>query len=133
MKYLGLDNRTYIINISDYLNKPLYKSKLHLKVRELIKSYYGLSKTLEEVSIKGFPRGKTLYLDFFIPNLKLVIEANGNQHTEHVGYFHSNKAKFLLAQNNDRLKKEWAELNGFKFIELFWNETEDEWRKKLCG
>ena len=68
-----------------------------------------------------------------MPYLGIVIESSGQQHILHVPHFHKTKSDFLLAKNNDRLKREWAELNGFTLYEFFWNESEEDWRKKLNG
>lgn len=133
MKYVGLNGREYKINPSNYLDKPPNKSKLHLQVREFLQSYFKMQTILEEVGISGFPKGKTLYLDFFLPNLSLIFEGNGLQHTEHVYHFHPTKSDFLLAKHNDRLKREWATLNNFTLYEFYYNETEEDWRKKICG
>ena len=133
MKYIGLNNRSYSINTSQYLNRPKNKSKLHLQVREFLQSHFKMQALLEEVGISGFPKGKTLYLDFFLPNLSIVCEANGLQHSEHISHFHPTKADFLLAKHNDRLKKEWAELNNLTLIVFSYNETQNEWINKLQG
>ena len=131
MRYIGLNSREYKLNLTEFLPKTDKKSSLHLNVREFLKSNFPLEQILEEVSINGFPKNKTLYLDFLLPISKIIVEAHGQQHCSHISFFHSNKVKFLLAKNNDRLKKEWANLNGFTLYEFYWNESEEQWIIKL--
>ena len=40
---------------------------------------------------------------------------------------------FLKAQKKDREKVEWCELNNIKLIELPYNESTDEWTKRLSA
>ena len=51
-------------------------SELHVRVREFLKKQFPACQVLEEV----FLPGDQLYLDFYIPNLKLVIEIDGGYH-----------------------------------------------------
>ena len=38
---------------------------------------------------------------------------------------------FLKARANDSRKKEWCEMNKIKFIELPFDEEDDEWTRRI--
>ena len=59
------------------------------------------------------------------------IEVQGQQHDEYIPHFHKSKREFVAAQHRDRLKLEWCELNEITLIYFRWDETTDEWRRKL--
>jgi very-short-patch-repair endonuclease len=80
---------------------------------------------------KTATRKSTLKADFFIPVRKLIIEVHGEQHTEFNNFFFKSKMDFYKAQARDRDKKQWCEINNFELIELFHNESIEEWRSKI--
>ena len=106
------------------------KSGPHLLVRTLLHSIFPSTQILEEVAIP-VKRGQTLYLDFYIPLFKIVVEINGAQHRQFVPHFHGNQAGFAQSKRRDANKKQWCELNSLKYIVLDDNEDEDTWRMKL--
>ncbi len=133
MKVYDLDGKQSVLSLGGYQvdgSQTRPRSELHLKARDIIKEAYPLYSILEEVPIT-IKRGNTVYLDFFLPQLKMSIEVNGRQHFECVIHFHGSLAGFKLQQKNDRLKREWLDLNGIKLIEFNYNETEDQWKNKL--
>ena len=38
---------------------------------------------------------------------------------------------FYRAQGRDRTKREWFQLNDLALIELFFNETDEQWKERL--
>ena len=112
-------------NILD--NRP--RSDYHKIARQLILEIYNLVLVLEEVDFKP-NSSTTLYLDFYIPTYKICIEVHGEQHYKFTPFFHKTKLDFLKAQKNDRVKKDWCELNGITYIELPFNEQET-WKTRL--
>lgn len=70
--------------------------------------------------------------DFYIPDLGIVIEVHGAQHYKYNKHFFKTEEEFARAQRNDEIKKEWAELNEFVFIELPYNKTK-EWGDIIDG
>jgi hypothetical protein len=89
---------------------------------------------LEELILPGTKtstRKSTLKADFFIPVRKLIVEVHGRQHTEFNNFFFANKMEFYKAQARDKDKKTWCELNELILIELFENESIEDWRDKL--
>lgn len=88
------------------------RSKYHIKCREILRELFPLESILEEVPVPG----EGLYLDFYIPGKHLIIEVNGEQHSEYSSFFHSTKANFYTAKKNDRKKIDWALANNLKII-----------------
>lgn len=106
------------------------KSALHLLARSLIHDLFPTMQILEEVPIP-LRRSETLYLDFYIPLLKRTIEVHGEQHYKFVPFYHNNLLGFLRHKKRDQEKKEWCELNGISYIELPFNENQEEWLSRI--
>lgn len=106
------------------------KSSYHLEARQLLTNLHPTVQILEELSIP-LRKGQTLYLDFYLPLLKLCVEVHGQQHYEFVPYYHGNMMSFLKSQQKDKDKKEWCELNGIKYIELPYSENIQQWKDRL--
>jgi len=130
MKVICYNNKIYNINLSQYYNKEgENKSSLHLKCRDLIKEVFKMRVVLEEVYI---PIEK-LYLDFFIPDFKLVIEVHGAQHFNFNKFHYKDKLDFYNSQGRDNKKREFCKNNKFYLVELSYNEKVSEWRNKLLN
>lgn len=138
MKALGLNGREYTWNLSKYdvyENDKRKRSKPHLRARGILKEIYGGGyRILEEVKLPGstLPHRKSvLYLDFFIPIIRVGIEVHGKQHYEFTPFFHNTKAAFLKAQTRDEDKLNWCELNDIELIILKHSDGDDVWRKQI--
>jgi hypothetical protein len=106
------------------------KSSLHLRARQLIHNCFPTLQTLEEISV-SVRRAETLYLDFYLPLIKTCIEVHGEQHYAFNRFFHSTVLGFLKHKKRDQDKQEWCSINNIKYIELPYNETDDEWRLRI--
>lgn len=82
---------------------------------------------MEEVSLPGI----NLTADFYIPMERMVVEAHGEQHYKFIPFFHGTKLKFLQACRNDRVKEGWCEENEIKFVELPFDEGDEEWTIRI--
>ena len=134
MKIIGLDSQEYSWIPSNNIVDTEKRSGLHNKAKELLKERYPNDRILEELVLPGTKtatRKSTLKADFFIPVRKLIIEVHGEQHTEFNNFFFKSKMDFYKAQARDRDKKQWCEINNFELIELFHNESIEEWRGKI--
>lgn len=129
MRVFGLDRKTYKLNTALYRRKIANCSKQHSRAREILTELFGMYIILEEVCLPG----TRLEVDFFIPDIKMMIEVNGQQHYEYVQHFHGSKQGFYESKKRDNLKREWCDINAIKLIELNSLETDDEWRQKLDG
>ena len=134
MKIIGLDQQEYSWIPSNNIVDTEKRSGLHNKAKELLKERYPNDRILEELVLPGTKtatRKSTLKADFFIPVRKLIIEVHGEQHTGFNNFFFKSKMDFYKAQARDRDKKQWCEINNFELIELFHNESIEEWRSKI--
>lgn len=137
MKVIGINGREYTWNLAGYevFNDDKRKrSKFHIRARNLLKELFNSYRILEEVKLPGSTelyRKSVLYLDFYIPSIKLAIEVHGQQHYEFCSFFHKTKADFLKGKARDEDKITWCELNGIKLVTLKYTESDDEWRNRL--
>ena len=134
MKIQGLDGKTYSWIPSNNIVETEKRSGLHNKARQLLKEEYPNDRILEELVLPGTKtenRKSTLKADFFVPTRSLIVEVHGSQHTEFNNFFFKNKMEFYKAQARDKDKKRWCEMNEFSLIELFHNESIEEWRIKI--
>lgn len=126
-----LDGQEYKWNIKNYGGKHRNRSLLHCNAAVIIKRQYPTVIILEEVPI-CVARGKTLFLDFYIPLHKIAVEVHGKQHYEYTPYFHNNKFAFLNSLKNDRKKQEWCSLNGIDLVIFSYKDNLDEWQRTIA-
>jgi len=134
MKVTGFDGKEYNWQLAKFKRKKKKASKPHKRASELIRSMFPLMVVLEEATIPGSEtkrRRSKLYCDFFLPELRLMVEVHGRQHYEHTHFFHTDKQSFGRAKARDREKIEWCELNDIDLVELPATETDEEWRERL--
>jgi len=129
MKVKDFYGKQTVWNLGKYVGKENQNpSSLHLKARNLLKEKFPASQILEEVYLPG----EQLYLDFYIPQLKIGIEIQGRQHKEFIPHFHgNNKKNFQKAVGRDKRKAEWCINNGIDLIYFESEENIDQWEKKL--
>lgn len=130
MKTLDLNGKEHIWNLTGYVpltNETRPRSSLHLDARQVLQEQFPTDRILEEVSIPGHH----LFLDFFIPRIKLAIEVHGEQHYKFVAHFHENLAGFARAKKNDNDKIAWCRLNNIKHVVFPHTESPNEWRTKI--
>lgn len=128
MNVTDLDGKIHKLSLVGQV-KTNNKSSLHLECRKLLQELYSTYQVIEELLIPV--NSKTnLYLDFFIPLLKLGIEVHGSQHYEQSSFFHKDKWAFAKQQQNDRLKREFCQINNIELKELAYNER-DNWRNLI--
>ena len=137
MKVTGINGREYVWNLNGYsvaANDKRKRSKYHLRARNLLKEMYHSYRILEEVKLPGSTeshRKGVLFLDFFVPQIKLAIEVHGQQHYEYTPFFHKNKAEFAIAKAKDEDKIEWCELNKIDIVVLKYSDTDEQWRNQI--
>lgn len=68
-------------------------------------------------------KGKKLFFDFYIRELGILIEVQGQQHTKFIKHFHGNKEVFLAQKERDNLKIEYVQENKLlSLIRFHYNE-----------
>ena len=103
------------------------RSQLHLDVRALLRGMYPTSLILEEVPLPG----TGLFIDFYLPLRKVVVECHGKQHYQFIQHFHIDKRGFIASNNRDMRKLDWCHKNNLKVAILSHAETIDEWRTRI--
>lgn len=134
MKIIGLDGKIHTWIPSNNIVDTSHRSSLHKKAKVLLKEKYPNDRILEELVLPGTKtefRKSVLKADFFIPVRGLIVEVHGQQHTEFNNFFFANKMEFYKAQARDKDKKRWCDINEFTIIELFHNESIEEWKEKI--
>jgi hypothetical protein len=137
LKVVGINGKEYVWNLTGYGvfdDDSRRRSKYHVRARNLLKDIFHSYRILEEVKLPGsteLHRKSVLYLDFYIPSIKLAIEVHGEQHYGFNPFFHKNKADFLKSVARDEDKIAWCDLNDIKLITLKYSESEDEWRQRI--
>jgi hypothetical protein len=134
MKVIGFDKREHSWNLKSSGLSDEGRSKLHLKARGLLEGLFPFDIIHEDVTLPGSNtarRKSLLYADFFIPARRLVVEVNGEQHSNHIAFFHKTKHDYLKATLRDREKREWCELNGFTLVCLEYDQSVEKWEELL--
>lgn len=133
MKVRGLDNETHKWNLSGYVvkaNDTRPRSKLHLRARNILTRLFPTVQILEEVGAL-MSRHETLFFDFYINTLKLVVEVHGQQHYQFNTLFHTSAQDFANQKKRDLRKQDWCEYNNITYVELPYNEDEKQWRLRI--
>jgi hypothetical protein len=118
MHFLDLKGRAHSIDIrpSAWPRKDKESARSHFQwlVGEVLSELYPTEIILEE-----FPcLGEHLYVDFFLPRKKLVVEAQGQQHDTFNPFYHTDKATFLAQRARDERKAEWCATNKLHLVTI---------------
>ena len=62
---------------------------------------------------------RQLSYDFYLPNRNLLIECQGQQHEKPIEIF-GGEEQFKIQQEHDKRKREYAENNGYKLLEIWY-------------
>jgi very-short-patch-repair endonuclease len=65
-----------------------------------------------------------LFFDFYMPEFKLLIEVQGQQHYEFNKFFHNDVNVFNKQKYRDSLKTQWASEKHLKLLLLKYDEVE---------
>jgi very-short-patch-repair endonuclease len=139
LKVKGINGKEYVWNLTKYdifYDDTRKRSKYHIRARNLLREIFHSYRILEEVKLPGstaLNRKSVLYLDFYIPSIKMAVEVHGGQHYEYCPFFHKSKADFLKAKARDEDKIEWCELNEIQIVTLKFSESDHEWRERIKG
>jgi very-short-patch-repair endonuclease len=85
---------------------------------------------LEEVPLPG---SGGMRVDFYIPQQKLAVEVQGEQHFKYIPHFHGNRVNFAAAKRRDNDKARWFALNGIRLVAVSHAETPNEWQRRIAG
>ena len=125
MNLLNSDGEEYSIRVAEYTCKKMGgKSSLHLAAYEVLHELFPFENILQEIPARC--GDKLLYLDLLVPSIKLGVECHGRQHYEFNPHFHKNIFEFYKAVRRDKMKTEWAEVNGIDLITIRFDEDPQE-------
>ncbi len=95
------------------------------KVHEILLKIYPpipFKRVFEEHYVKY--EGQRLFFDFYVKESGLLVEVQGQQHTEFNKFFHSDKRDFLNQKKRDNLKRKYVQENAnFLLIRIYYNEN----------
>jgi hypothetical protein len=77
----------------------------------LLREYFPGKKIISEYTFSN-----NLRLDFYIPELNVAFEFDGQQHSTYNNHFYKTKSDFYLAQNRDEQKEYICKQLGIKLI-----------------
>ncbi len=130
MKFIGLDGKEYRLDTrrSSYpmRSEAASPSKIQYACSKVLREKFPVSTILEEVTLPGHK----LRLDFFLPDLRLVVEVNGTQHTEYNTFFYKTRRAFLEAQARDSDKATLCAMNNWT---LYTVENSEDLKELLNG
>lgn len=70
------------------------------------------------------PKNNQLIFDFFIPNLNLCIEFDGEQHFKPIHYFGGVRG-FNIQMQYDKIKNDYCQINNIKLLRIKYNEVDN--------
>ena len=96
------------------------------KGEEIISKYFDSKNIIyvEQKKIEECRNINRLPFDFYVPHLNLLIEYQGIQHYKAVGFFGGQEG-FKYRQKNDKIKRDFAKANGFRYLEISYKDKED--------
>lgn len=96
-------------------------SKLQARVGRILRRHLGQYTIKENLRPEWMTTkdGGRLELDFFIEELNLGIEVQGDQHYRPSSFFHENLDSFLRQQERDKEKKEICQEMGTDLVEIY--------------
>jgi very-short-patch-repair endonuclease len=97
------------------------------KVFKLLKELFPYNRIKIEYYVNY--KGQRLFFDFYIRELGILVEVQGQQHDKFIKHFHGEKEIFLAQKNRDNLKLIYIEENDiFSLVRVRYDE---EVTKKL--
>jgi len=91
-------------------------SKLADKTRIVLKKTFPHNFIIEEYYINY--KGMRLFFDFYIKELDVLVEVQGQQHDRFIKHFHQDQAGFIASKKRDNLKKEYCEEKDMVLLEI---------------
>lgn len=64
-------------------------------------------------------KGTRLFFDFFIKDLGILIEVQGEQHFKYIKHFHGSIEAFRAQKYRDNLKKEYVDVSPYTLVYFY--------------
>lgn len=123
---------TLLTKYRNYLMTPGHdcdgiKSSGEIIVEEFLKNHAIRYKTQRDTLRCVNPdTGSVMPYDFELIGKRILIEVQGDQHRSFTPRFHVTKEGFEYQKKKDEFKRRFAEKNGYKLIEIWYDELENE-------
>jgi hypothetical protein len=104
-------------------------SKLENKVEKFLKLEFPNFLVRKNYYV-SFNNSKLLF-DFVIPELKIAIEVQGEQHYTFNTMFHKDRTSLVKQQYRDTLKTQWCDENDYKLLEIHFSKLETLTKEEL--
>lgn len=128
MRMVGLDGRTYPVDLTAVADPDSPKSSYHLRARAVLKALFPVDRVCEELYLPGTGG---LRADFYLPLRRLVVEVQGEQHYRHTPFFHRDADGFARARQRDGRKIEFTSINALNYVALPYDATDAQWRNLI--
>lgn len=103
------------VNSSDFpIRGSASRSKIQTKIGEFLLEKFPLYTILEEWPIPS----SRLQIDFFIPQMLMAVEVDGEQHSKFSKFYHGTIDNFKKQKERDNRKKAWCEMNDITLINI---------------
>jgi hypothetical protein len=114
-------NRQVNVNVYQYMiDWDRRVSGPQKAVKEFLYPYW-----LRHVVLEEFTVPKTRWrMDLLNLTRKIAVEVSPGQHQKFNPFFHKNRFNFGASLQRDIKKQEWAEKNGFTFVEIYQDDIE---------
>lgn len=96
-------------------------SEIADKVYDMLREVFPHNVLIKEHYIKY--KGTKLFFDFYIKDLGILIEVQGQQHQRFIKHFHVNKRGFVAQKERDNLKIEYTQEKKIAFVRIYYNEN----------
>ena len=96
-------------------------SEISEKVYSLLRKCFPHNIIIKEHFVKF--KGVKLFFDFYIKELRVLIEVQGKQHTQFIKHFHGSKEGFIRSRKRDNLKVEYAQENNLLLVQIYYDEV----------
>lgn len=110
-------------------------SKLADRIEELIQKNFPLHKYKREEYVSY--QNTKLFFDFILPQVKVLIEVQGQQHYAYSKFFHKDKLDFQKQKYRDSLKRQWVDQSPYNLVTFKYNEipklSDDDFKKRIIS
>lgn len=122
-------HREYKVPIYQYLIRDQKFSGPAQECLNILREIFPLHQICAEIPIPTKPK---LYLDFYLPLIRLGVEVHGRQHTQYTKHFHGSREGYLASIHRDEKKKQFLSDNNIKLIILY-DGDKSQWRTILSN
>jgi len=129
MKFLVIQGSKHVSVVADVRQSsyPIKgensRSDLQRRVGKILREKFKLQIILEDWTVPT----TRMSLDFLVLPNRIAVEVQGEQHFEHIPFFHKTKIDFAGQINRDNAKKVFCELNGITFVTV----TKEDFKEVL--